>query len=57
MINVLAILYLNLSAPIMLYSIYRAIITKKNSLRKYLLLISALSILIGNILVFILLSK
>jgi len=57
MITILAILYLNISAPIMLYCLYRAIKTIKLSLRKILLLSASLSILLGNILVYLLINK
>lgn len=57
MIIFLSILYLNLSAPIMLYCLYRALLTKKMSFRKTLLLMASLSIALGNILVYLLLTR
>lgn len=57
MLLFLSVIYFNLSAPLAIYCFYRAMLTKKWSLRKILLISSTLSILLGNAIIFMFLNQ
>lgn len=57
MISFLSLVYLNLSAPILIFSLYNLKNPKKITLKKILFILSIISIIIGNVLIYMLLQK